>query len=348
MVKRSAPTMSGPVAKKEKVDPAFAVIQDTLNKADELPANCRAMLAAMVPGSFATPNGQRSQQQTTVIQWVENVLQRRQGQLSGEADVVASKLSQLEATNSEHIAEVQKAEATVAEKKVALANQKNALCEATITMTATKKLLAEKQAEQQVSDADFLAMKKEQEGLASAFVEHFKVPMEAGEALHYTELQPFLHKLDLQESFWVSLPASCGKTKAERGSFDDIVLQTLEQELLDRASKIMNVVSNPSPECEARDAAARQAEEELAVDRVARERASAEVAAAQKDVELATVALKQVEQGAASMETEVKASAKLCDKLKFALEGFEQGTLTTFMSFKDGIAATELCAIAGA
>lgn len=146
----------------------------------------------------------------------------------------------------------------------------------------------------------------------------------------------------------VSLPASCGKTKEERGSFDDIVLQTLEQELLDRAAQIKDVVSNPSLECEARDAAVRKAEEQLAADRAAREQASAAVTAAQKDVELATIALKEIEQGAACVETDVKASAKLCDKRRFVLEGFEQGPLASFRSFKEGSAPTEFLATAGA
>merc|ERR1711865_1202178 len=160
--------------------------------------------------------------------------------------------------------------------------KKNALAEASISMTSTKKLFAEKQEDQQTQDADFLAMKKEQHGLSSAFVEHFKAPMEAGEAPHYRELQPFLRNLDLEESFMVSVPASCCKTKEQRGSFDDVVLQALEQALLDRASQIMSAVSNQSPESVAREAAVHTAEQQLVVDRASQENASIEVTAAQK------------------------------------------------------------------
>ena len=36
--------------------------------------------------------------------------------------------------------------------------------------------------------------------------------------------------MPLQESFMVSLPASCGKSKEERGGFDHVVLQQFEQD----------------------------------------------------------------------------------------------------------------------
>merc|ERR1719199_1830756 len=215
-------------------------------------------------------------------------------------------------------------------------------------MTTTKKLLAEKQEEHRTCDAPYLAAKKEQVGLASAFVEHFKVPLESGETLHYEELQPFLSNLDLEESFMVSVPSSCMKTKEERGSFDHIVLQALEQALLDRATQIKDVVSNRSPESEAREVAVLKAEEQLAVDRVAQEKASAELAAAQKEVELLAAELKEILQVGANIGVELKAALKQSDKVRFIQEGFEQGPLASFRTCKDGGAASEKCATAGA
>merc|ERR1719408_230736 len=254
-------------AKKVKVNPVFAEIQDALKKADDLPTNCRAMLAAMVPGSFTSSKDERSEQQATVIQWMEDALGKEKAKFQFDVDTVAAKLAELEAGKAVRVGELQKAEAIVAQKKEKHALKRNDLAETTIAMTTTKKLLAEAQEEQRVCDSDFLAMKKEQEGLASAFVEHFKVPLDAGEALHYDQLQPFLRNLDLEESFMVSVPSSCGKTKDQRGSFDDVVLQALEQALLDRAAQIKDVVSNRSPESVAREVGVQKAEEQLAADR---------------------------------------------------------------------------------
>merc|ERR1711975_216033 len=101
-------------------------------------------------------------------------------------------------------------------------------------------------------------------------------------------------------SFMVSLPASCSKTKEERGSFDEIVIQTLEQELLDRAAQIKDVVSGPIPEREARDAAIQKTEEQLGGDVAAQEKATEELAAAEKDVELATTALDEIKESVAA------------------------------------------------
>lgn len=326
----------------------FVEIQDALKKAEHLPTNVRAMLAAMVPSSFANTREERSEQQVAVIQWVEEALKQEQAKLTAETDVVAAKLAQVEAGKALQVAEVQKAEATLNAKKELIPLKKNALAEATIAMSTTKKILAEKQAEQATCDAPFLAMKKEQDGLAAAFVEHFKVPLDAGEALHYAALQPFLSNLDLEESFMVSVPSSCMKTKEERGSFDDVVLQALEQALLDRATQIKDAVSNRSPESEAREAGVLKTEEQLAVDRTAQERAQAELAAAQKDVEVGAAALKEIEEVAASIGADLKTALKQSDKVRFIQEGFEQGPFAKFRTCKDGIAASELCATAGA
>lgn len=290
---------------------------------------------------------ERSEQQVTVIQWVEDALLLQKAKLLEEADAVGAKLAEVEAHKAECVAEVEKAEAVLAAKKEVIPLRKNALAEATILMTATKKGLAEKQEEQRTLDSDYVAMKKEQDGLAAAFVEHFKVPLDAGESLHYDELQPFLRNLDLEESFMVSVPTSCMKTKEQRGSFDNVVLEALEQALLDRATQIKDVVSNRSPESVAREVAVQKAEEQLAVEKAAQEKATADLVQAQKDAEFAASALKDTEEVVDGCHVEVKAAAKASDKLRHLHDSFDQGALTSFRSSKDGI-CKELCATAGA
>jgi len=348
MVKRAASGNNAPAAKKEKVSPVFVEIQDALQKAEHLPANCRAMLAAMVPASFANSREERSEQQVAVIQWVEEALKQEQAKLTSETDKVSANLAQIEAGKALQVAEVQTAEGALNAKKELIPLKKGALAEATIAMTTTKKMLAQKQEEQRTCDAPFLAMKKEQEGLSKAFVEHFRVPMDAGEALHYGELQPFLSNLDLEESFMVSVPSSCMKTKEERGSFDDVVLQALEQALLDRATQIKDAVSNRSPESEAREAGVVKTEDQLAVDRTAQEKAQAELAVAQKDVEVGATALKEIEEVVANIGVDLKAALKQSDKVRFIQEGFEQGPFAKFLICKDGSAVSDVCATAGA
>jgi len=347
MGKRVASATHSSVSKKVKVNPVFAEIQDALKKAEELPANCRAMLAAMVPASFASLKEERTEQQATIIQWMEEVLGQQKTKLVEEVDAVAAKLAELEAGKAVHVGELQKAEVVVVQKKEQHALKRNDLAETTIVLSTTKKLLAEQQEEQRVCDSDFLAMKKEQEGLASAFVEHFKAPLEAGEALHYSELQPFLRNLDLEESFMISVPSSCCKTKEQRGSFDNVVLEALEQALLERASQIKDVVSNRSPESHAREAAVQKSEEQLVVDRTAQERATAELAAAQKDVDTASAAFKAIEQVIANCDVDIKATSELSEKHRLLNDAFEQGALASFRNSRDGTVAS-VCATAGA
>jgi hypothetical protein len=348
MGKRVGAANTGASKKAKVVNPVFAEIQDALKKAEDLPENCRAMLAAMVPASFATSREARSEQQATIIQWVEDALQNQEAKFLGDVNGVAAKLVDLEAVKASCVADAQKVEATIAEKKETLNLKKHALAEATIAMTATKKSLAEAQDEQRLHDSDFIAMKKEQEGLAAAFVEHFKAPLDAGEALHYGELQPFLSKLDLEESFMVSAPSSCCKTKEQRGSFDNVVIEALQEALLERATQIKDTVSNRSPESEAREVAVQKAEAQLVVDRAAQEKAAAELAAAQKDVEIESTILKEKEQAVARCDTEIKAVSEQHEKLRLTHDGFEQGPLTSFRNSRDWTATADVCATAGA
>lgn len=348
MGKRVASNTNAAAAKKAKVSPVFAEIQDALKKAEHVPDSCRAMLAAMVPACFNTKQAERTKEQATVIQWVEDALKQQMGKLTTEADTCAAKLATLEAGKAERAAEVKQAESVLAQKKEAVTMKKMALAEAAIAMGATKKLLVEKQKDQEEQDSEFIAMKKEQDGLASAFVEHFKVPLDAGEALHYVELQPFLRNLDLEESFMVSVPNSCQKTKEERGSFDNVVLESLEQALLDRATQIKDAVSNRSPESVAREVAVTTAEEQLVCDKSAQESATAELAAAQKEVELATTSLKETEEVLSSCDVEVTETDAQVRCLRVLQEGFESGPLTSFRTSKDGVLSMEVQMRAGA
>lgn len=348
MGKRVGASGNGAAAKKQKLSPALAEIQDTIRKVDHLPVNCRTMLAAMVPKSFGTSPASRSEQQVTVIDWLEKALLTEHAKLAAETKVASDSLAQLEARKAEKLPDVEAAQTALQAKKELLIARKNALAEATIALSATKKGLSEKQEEQKVLDADYVAMKKEKEELAHAFRDHFKAPLDAGEALHYEELQPFLSGLDLEESFMVSVPEVCAKTKDERGSFDNVVLQALEQSLGERAAQILEAVSNRSPESLAREAAISKTEEQLAAEKEAQEKAATEVAAAQKDVELQTATVKQIQEDFDVFLSEFKAATDHRDQLQSVQDQFEQGPLMSFRTSKDGTSATELCATAGA
>merc|ERR1719333_43655 len=107
---------------------------------------------------------------------MEDALLRQQEALTLDAGAAVAALRELEAKREERRAEVRQAEAAVQEKQDVVMLKKDALAEATITMTVTKKLVAQKQEEQRVGDADIMSQKKELEGLTAAYDEHFKAP----------------------------------------------------------------------------------------------------------------------------------------------------------------------------
>jgi hypothetical protein len=336
MGKRAATTAAkAPPAKKEKNDPAVVAVQEVLTQGLGLPKNCSHMLAAVTPTSLGVARDKRDEQQAIVVKWIEDTLEKHQEQLQTEADIAAEKLRTLEASKAELRRAVEKAETALNEKKELLPLKKDALAEATIAVTATKKAFAKAE---ELRAAD-VAKTQEMENLAIVIEQQFKAPLAAGEALRYDALKPFMGALELEESFKVSVSSSCCKTKDQRGPFEEAVLEALEKSLIARQAKLNDEVQSSRPDAEKRSAEAHRIEEELAGLRRAQEAAVADLAAAQKEVEAKVVELKTAEEAVAAGDTELSAAAQHAEESLAKQRAFDQGPLQNFRTCRDRTAA---------
>lgn len=340
MGKRGATSAQASAAKRAAVNPTFLKIQDAVKAAEHLPATCRDMLAALVPVSLAASREDRGEEQSAAVQWIEETLQQQCDVLAGEVDAANAAMQQLEAAKAEHLAAVQKAEETLAELAEAVPSKQDAVAEANIALTASKKAHQEKQEEHQGADGPFLAKKKELEGLQTAIEESFKVPVAAGEAVHFSALQPYVGALELEESLKLSIPQSCCKTKEQRGSFDELVLQSLEKALLERAEQLRQSVASENAGFEERQAAVRIAEEQAAANQAAQQKAFEELSNAQKNVEVASGALQEAKKVVAGGDAEIKAALRVCEQHRGRKEAFEQGPLAAFTTARDKAAVS--------
>jgi hypothetical protein len=335
-------------AKREKLSPAIAEIQDALKKVSHLPETCSAMLAAVTPHSLGIASEMRDEDQAIVVQWIEGVLEKQQAALVRETEAALEKLRGIEASKAQLQADVEKAEVALAEEKDKLPVFKNALAECTIAMTTTKKMLAERQEEQRLGDADHVSKKKDLEEFERVFEDDFKVPLAAGEALNHDKLQPFIASLDVEDSFMSSVEASCCQPKEQRSNFQAMVLEELEKAFLSRREQLNALAEVGRPAADERAAAVQQVEDELTKQRTSQEAAAAGLAEAQKNVETRAEMVKNSLLCSRQLDGTLEEASRFCIQTKAILVQFELGPLKTFRTCKEAVAASPVCATAGA
>jgi len=282
------------------------------------------------------------------VQWIEGVLEKRQAELARDAEAALESGRELEASKLQLLADVEKAEAALAEEKETLPVKKDALAESTIAMTTTKKMLAERQEEQRLGDSDHVSKKKDFDEFEKVFEDDFKAPFAAGDALDHDKLQAYIAALDAEDCFKSSVASSCCKPKDQRSNFQAAVLEELEKAFLAHRAKLEGFAEVGKPAADERSAAVFKVEDELTKQRKVQEEAKAELAEAQKNVETRADELKAAQQAVSECEAKLQEISRFCQQSKSIQEEFEAGPLKTFRICKDTVAATPMCATAGA
>jgi chromosome segregation ATPase len=349
MGKRGGTPAKAPLAKKEKISPDIMEIQGALKQVSHLPEEAAAMLAAVAPDSLGIAKENRDEDQVVVVQWIESTLEKRQAELVRDAEAALQKVRELESSKLQLQVDVERAEAALAEEKdKKLPVKKDALAESTIAMTTTKKMLAERQDEQRIGDADHVSKKQDLEEFEKVFEDDFKAPLAAGEALDHEKLQPFIAVLDAEDCFKASVASSCSKPKEQRSTFQAACLEELEKAFIVHREKLKALAEVGKPAADVRAAAVEKVEDELTKQRKVQEQARAELAEAQKNVETRAEELKAAQQAVSEYETKLEEISRVCQQSKAIQEEFEAGPLKTFRTCRDTAVATPICATAGA
>lgn len=349
MGKRGGTPAKEPLAKKEKVSPEIVEIQDALKKVSHLPESCSAMLATVAPYSLGIAKECRDEDQVAVVHWIEGVLLKQQAELARDAEAALEKSRELEASKLQLQADVEKAEEALADvKEKVLPVKKDALAESTIAMSATKKMLVERQEEQRLGDADHVAKKKDLEDFERVFEDDFKAGMVAGSALDHDKLQPHIAALDVEDCFRASVASSCTMPKEQRSNFQNMVLEELEKAFLIHKEKLTSLAAVGKPAADERAVAVQKVEDELARQRKVQEEAKAVLAEAQRAAELKAEELKAAQQAVCDIQTKLEDVSRVCQESKSVQDEFECGPLKTFRTCKDTVSASTVCAPAGA
>jgi chromosome segregation ATPase len=334
MGKRSNQAAAKATAKKLKVDPALAVVMDSVKKATHLPDQCSAMLASMLPFSLAVTSDERAECQQRVVGMVEETLGALKSEMEASVRAEEAKLDGLKTTMAELLGTVKEAEATLAAKKETLQAAKASLDEATTIMNASFQTLDDQRSAHSKCETELSSVQEEKSALEKAFQDHFQVPMEAGEGPHFKDLEPFLKNMDIEKSMRSTLPGTCAKAKDDRGSFDQVILEQLEKTIAAKIASLGDVVTAQTASMAEGESAVVVAEADYNAKKEIHSQSTVACEAAQTEVADGEAALKTATEAVNAFQPQLEEATEVSESTKAKLSGFESGPLAHFHSYK--------------
>jgi len=349
MGKRANNQATGRAAnKKAKVDPALASVAEVINQAVDLPERCRNMLVDMLPFSLSVPSDQRHEVQTWAVGAVEQTLNGHKSLLEAAIVTEDGKLSTLRSSEVDLVNAVTVAEGALAAQKEVVQSTKISLAEASEAANTASKTLLTSQAEQKAGALKLTSTTEEKAAFEASFQTHFKTPMEEGAAPNLKELQPLLKHIEMEASLLKSLPSSCSKSKGDRGSFDEVVLQELEKALTLKIASLGEIVLVETPASVEREAAVQVAEKDHTEKKEAQKQAADAFEGAQKEQSDREATLAKAKQAVEQFQPQVDAVTGLLEKAKTTLATFETGPLLNFTKYNTLVGVSEEAGSAGA
>jgi len=333
--------------KKQKVDPKLAGIVATLQDAGHLNEHCREMLITMTMG-LAKAKAERHPAQTLGVAMIEETLQDAKAKFAEAMAASHDELSNLEASSSILLVRTTAADASLKEKQAVRSAAHASLDVAKQAVVTAEKALAEVKELQRQSVASVAALEKEKATLEAAFQEHLKTPMETNQILAHHFLQPFVNKLDLEESLKMALPSSCVKTKEQRGSFDDLVISELVKAWNKKIALLTKSIEDEAPVVSERKAAELTAEASLEGTQSVEQTAAAELEAARTAEVEAEGEVCKAKEESAELGPKLKQVVDKHSSHKAILEDYVAGTLATFEALRDKAPVEEVPAAATA
>merc|ERR1712187_30565 len=147
---------------------------------------------------------------------------------------------------------------------------------------------------------------------------------ETGAEAHYKTLEPVFCDLILDDSLKTAMPLTCVKPAAERGAFDNMVIEQLEKKFGDKATELSKMLDEAAPKKAERDAAAEAAEVRVKDVQAAKQAAVEELASAKASVKDASDAVTKAQVNLDAYEPErMKATEEKEAKSDF-LNNFRQ------------------------
>jgi len=321
-------------------EPMLDGIEGAIKQVQSLSESCREMMLAMAPCAFSTPAAERHQLQAAVVRMVGEVMAEAQGALEHRVEShkasmvdVEQQRAALGSVRKDKEQDLAARAETVDAKTVALAD----VTQAFITKRAAAEAATAAQRQGELAQADAKAVAEKYEGALSAAL----LPLIQGtlppdaRAKAYEGLGALLGPLGLDESLVSTLPGSCSKTPEERGTFEKVIMSTLEDSFRKHLADLR------AREREAADAVpplSREAEQAAAIHDRAQEQqlaAAAELCAATAARQTAQAALLEAQGACDRFDDGARDAISTMEDRKAQLEAFVTWNLACFEMLRD-------------
>jgi len=239
--KAAAPKPVDPV--QEKVDAVIAAMGDGDYEVPG-PWSCREMLVAMAPSALRTLQDERHSYQETMFGMLAEVFETEETRREGCVAEVKVKLEASEAEQSTRQAAKDSADAEVQAKMEEIAGKKEVLAQDSAIVRSENAKLQEASEEKICAENDNQVHMTEKEKGLQMQNEHLEMLKDGqcenvrDQRSHLSALTPFFKKLSVDASLITAMPSALGKKPAERGSFDNMVVQQIEETLTKHLSSL--------------------------------------------------------------------------------------------------------------
>jgi len=250
-----------------------------------------------------------------------------------KVDCLQSSLMELQGT-------VKDTEGAYAAWSASYCQASTSLIDATAAVEAASRALAEKLSAQASGESNLASSQEDKLSLENAYHHHFEIPMKDGDGPHYTELEPFLEALDIEQSMRASLPRVCRKAKQDRSDSEEFILERLEMAIAVRISTLTDSLACASTAAAEATAAVQVFETELKVTKAAQDIKAAEFEAIEKareeGGEEALIRAFKAKQILEEIGPQIQVAIGLRDHAKVKLADFEsdRGPLASFIKYK--------------
>jgi len=340
-VKRSA-QIKAPAAKRTKssnpLEKNFEIVLSALSD-DEAVVPCREMFIAIAEAVLKVPKSDRHEDQTTSLNMMREVFMSEKSRWEGRISEAQSVTDAAEQERTEKMAAKDAEDAKVKAQKDVLKEKRAALeqaeevvkeCEGEVR-TANKEHASTMKAQQDINEEKEHALTV-QESLNVLKDGTCEVPKEVKK--HLAAITSLFKMLEVEEALIKALPQVLCQKPSERGSFDEISLKQMEENLskhlksLDEKIEVAGVhVSDAGIAITAWDAALEVAKEKSQECDTAVGAAEAELeelqkslASARKVLKEQTAAVKRTEESLAAEQMGLENTEKVLNSLEFLFE----------------------------
>lgn len=332
-------------AKKQKVDAKYTPIIKGIEQASGLSKSCRQMLLAAVPHSLGTPSDLRSEAHHTFVRMIGEALDDVQVKLQQAVDEQTAAVQEAENSKSSLMLKLAEEKEALAKSDEIVQSKQSALDEKSVLLSEANAAMLEKTEAQRAGHAAFDNANKQKASLEEAIQTNWK-PIYDGDCTeddanaHFKSLESFFNELNLDDSLKTASPVTCVKPKAQRGAFDDLVIEQIQKAFTVKVTDFSGLFDEAGTKKAELDAAA-EAADAIVKDADAQSQAAAsELASAQASMQEASDAVKMAESNVAAHEQELLNVTGQKETMAAVLNEFVQYNKGNFELLKDQVSKT--------